>query len=400
MKKIVLLAAICFTTASYAQTAKVTSADNMLLLQKYDEAKANIDEALANEKSNTKPKTFIVAASVYSKLAAEGKDSEGVNKAKTYIEKAIELDQKGDAKGKGIGKSQKDINNALQTTFFQNAVNAGIRGFDEQNYKLAKTSFATALWAKQTAMGDAYKAVDDSTIIYNTAIAALQDEDWKMGVEYFEKSVEVDYEGPMSVLRANYCLQQLGDSASMESLLHKGFEKYPNSKDILTTLIQFYLSAQRNEEALVYLNQAITKDPENAQFYFARGCLNEKINKDDAIADYNTALSKNPNLFNALYNLGVVYYNMGVDLVAEANDLYGTRERDAAKKAAINKEADAKTKLSVEMFKKALDPMLKAVDNADNVDNKRNTLDTIKTIYYRLGEYEKSQEYADKIKAL
>ena len=116
MKKLTLIVAMaCLATAGYAQKSKIANAKNNLILMRYDEAKAAIDEAIANEKTANFVGTYTMAADVYGKLAANGKDTAGIEKAKMYIEKAMELDAKGDAKGKGIGKFQKDIKESCAT---------------------------------------------------------------------------------------------------------------------------------------------------------------------------------------------------------------------------------------------------------------------------------------------
>ncbi len=386
MNKLTLMVAalsVCATSA-FAQKAKVNAAENCLILKKYDEAKQNIDAALANPKTENDPNTYIVASRVEGQMAADGKGGD-INKAREYFEKAITLDSTPDAKGK-TGKAQKDIAKEY-STFANNAINFGVRCFETQDYKGAEAAFINANWANSMKPG--YTDASDSLIIYNAAIAAMQAEDYETAVKFFDKTVDVDYEGPMSVLRINYCYQQMkASSDKMESNLKKGFEKYPANKDVLTTLIQYYLNEQRNEEALAYLNEAIDKDNSNARYYFARGCLNEKINIDNAIKDYETAIAKDSELFIAYFNLAVVYYNQGVEKFGEANN-----ERDQKKYNAMIGEAN-------EMFKKSLPYMEKAATIADTVENKKQCLETVKSIYYRLGDYDKSQAVADQIKTL
>ncbi len=386
MNKVTLIAAaLTFATAAFAQKSKINSAENAYILGQTEQAKADIEAAIANPKTEGLVKTYLVASRIFSKLAVEGKDNEGVVKGRQYLEKAYEIDQIPDKKGK-TGKEAKAINKEY-ATYSANSVNFGVKCFNDHNYNGAKVAFINAVWANSHA--DNYAEVNDSVLIYNAAIAAMQAEDYETAAVYFDKSIDVNYDGPMSVLRVNYCFQQIKASADkIEANLKKGFEKYPENKDVLMTLIQYYLTSQQNEAALVYLNEAISKDDSNPQLYFARGCLNEKIDMQAAIADYQTALSKNPKHFNALYNLAVVHYNSGVEKVGEANN-----ERDQKKYEAMMKEANG-------IFEKALPYMEQAADNADNVENKKLCLETVKNIYYRLGQYDKSQEAANKIHEL
>ncbi len=384
MKKAsLILAAALVASAVSAQKPKVTNAENSLLLQRYDDAKTNIDEALANEKSNTWPKTYAVAADVYSTLDAQGKLDGGLAKAKEYLLKAEELDQAGDGNGKNVGKYTKDITKVL-TKFSNNATNVGVNSFNNRNYNGAKDAFVAVIWANKKVAGDAYQEVTDSVFYLNAALAGMQAEDYSFAAEYFDKCIDIDYDGEMSTLRANYCYQQLSDTTNIERILQKGFMKYPDNKDILITLIQHYLTAQKYDDALVYLNQAIEKDPSNAMFFYARGCLNEKVNIESAISDYEKAIELNPNLFNALYNLGVVYFNRGIEIVNEASG-----ERDNTK---YNKLVEA----SKVEFQKSAPYFERAAENADNDENKKYVYEQLKSIYYRLGDYDKSSEYSKK----
>ncbi len=383
MKKTLLVVATALiSTIAVAQKAKVSTAETSFMLQKFDDAKQNIDEALASEKSNTWPKTYTMAADIYGAMAAQGVLADGIDQAKAFIEKAIELDAVGEA-GKNIGKYQKDINRSLER-FANNSANAGVNCFNNNNYKGAKECFANVIWANSHQ--ENYAEVNDSVFILNTALAAMQEEDWAYAATYFDKCVDVDYDGTLSCLRAHYCYQQLSDTASMEKILKKGFEKYPDNKDILANLIQHYLTTGQNEAALTYLNEAIAKDDSNALFYYARGCLNEKVEIEAAIKDYEKAIELDEKLFNALYNIAVVYFNQGIEVVNEASG-----ERDNTKYQQLQNEAK-------ELFGKSAPYFERAAECADTDDNRKYVYEQLKTIYYRLGDYTKSGYYADKAK--
>lgn len=393
MNRIFLLTIIVVfcTTNVVSQKKKVNSAEDNLILGQFDKAKADIDEAMAHEKTINEAQTYIVASRVYSRLASEGKLDEGITLGRKFLEKAKTIAETPNAKGKIDNKAIKNYNKEL-STFSNLSVNAAVKAYDTKNFKLAEEAFIQANWAN--IQKDGYSDVSDSVIINSVALSALRAEDYETAVKYYAICIDIDYDGPMSVLRVNYCYKQLVDKGvkdlapKIENNLKNGFEKYPENKDVLVELIQFYLTEHRNEEALSYIDEAIAKDPDNAQYYFARGLLNEKINSANAIIDYQTAIAKNDKFFNALYNLAVVYYNQAVDLVGEANN-----EREQKKYDSLVAEAN-------KAFENALPYMEKAADNADSVDNKKMCLDTVKSIYYRLGNYDKSQEVSGRIKAL
>ena len=97
----------------------------------------------------------------------------------------------------------------------------------------------------------------------------------------------------------------------------------------------------------------------------------------NAESDYKTSLNLNPDLFGANYNLGALYFNLGVETNNKANATSNNTVYKTLKKEAENS------------FKKAL-PYLEAAYHLDNKD--MNTLLSLKQLYYLNGDYKKSEE--------
>ncbi|NPA38105.1 MAG: tetratricopeptide repeat protein [Chlorobi bacterium] len=389
MKRIILLLILVFSiSAAYAQKGKVTAADSYLTTNDLDNAKKAIDAALANEKSNTWPKTYIVAAKVYTELYKNGKDDQGIMKAYDFYQKAIELDLKGDEKGKKKGKYKKDILFAL-TFFTQDLTNAAIEAFNKEDYETSYKAFDAVLKLEDAINKlEGLKPEDatvDTTIIYNCALAAYNAKDWKDAENYFKKTIELGYGGGDAVLLLTQVYSNMGDSAKMGETLKMGFEKYPEDERVLTSLIQYYISTEQNDAALEYLNKAIEKDPENARYYMARGVLYESIDKEKSIENYKKAIEIDPKMFDALYNIGVIYYNKGVEEQNKANEMSDYKEFQKAKKMAEG------------YWEKALPYLEKALEINPN---DRNVLESLKGLYYRFDRMDKYNEMKARIEAL
>lgn len=391
MKKILLFAgaALLSLTAS-AQKAAVSNAEKALIIRQWDEAKKDIDLALENEKTANEPNTYIVAAKVYASLAANDKADDGIVKAKEFIEKAKDLDAIGGPKGKKIGKAAKDIEKAR----FELANKAGEMGSNFYNSKNYKKSLEGFLFQNEM-LSQTKNYSPDTTLLNNIGIVAMQAEDYKVGAEYFHQAAllfkgnpQAESDGVMAFRRMKYCYEQLGDSVNAEKALKEGFEAYQSSQDIITELINYYLQAQKNEEALVYLNEAIQKDPNNAQFYFARGCLNEKNSFEAAEADYKKAIELDNKNFNAYNNLAIIYYNKSLEVKTNAS-----AERDMAKYNAMMEEFKT-------IMAKAAPYFEKAAEVAPDNNQKRDVLTNLQKTYYNIGEYTKSGEVKAKIDAL
>lgn len=389
MKKLTLIVATaCLATAGYAQKAKVSSAKNMLILQRVDEAKAAIDEAIANPKTESFAGTYTIAADVYGKLGATGKDANGIEQAKTYLQKAMELDAKGDAKGKGIGKFKKDIMESC-ATFSANAEQAAVANWGAKDYRSAMNNFKNVLWANEKKVEN-YDMVSDSLIYYNLASAAWLCEEYQTSADFFEKSYQAKYEPQKSLIFASQCYEKLNNNEKREATLKKGFENYPDDKEILQNLINYYITAEKNNEALAYLNEAIKKDPENPQFYYARAFLNEKINPTEAITDYEKSISLDENYFNAIVRLGELYIETGNKFKSDAT---ADSKISQAKYDELMNNAKGE-------YKKAISYLERSLDLTDSNEIKKLIYTDLKSLNYQLGDYTKSQEMADKANAL
>jgi tetratricopeptide (TPR) repeat protein len=387
MKKIALFAVLLLgITSAFAQKGKVTAADSYLTTSDLEKAKEAIDEALASEKSNTWPKTYITAAKVYSELYKNGSDDQGVIKAYNFYKKAIELDEKGNDKGKQQGKYKKDITFAL-TFFTSELTNSAIDCFNKNDYKGALQAFEAVLDlnASPLLLGEEGTASVDTAIVYNCALASYNAEDWDRAEKYFNQAIDLKYGGGDAVLLLNQVFSSTGDSTKMGANLQKGFEMYPDDERILTNLIQYYLATKQNDAALNYLNTAIEKDPENASFYYARGVLYESIDKEKAIENYEKSLEINPDFFNSLFNLGVIYYNKGVEQQNLANDITDFKKF---------KEAE---EIAEEFWETALPYMEKAMEiQPDNKD----VLESLKGLYYRFDRMDKYNEVKAKLESM
>lgn len=385
MKRVALFILVMLgITTAFAQKGKVSAASQYLTTNDLNKAKEAIDLAIEHEKSMNWPKTYIVAAKVYTEQYKSSKNIEDIKKAVEFYKKAIELDQKGDKKGKRKGKYKKEIK--LQLTFFKpDLTNAGIEGFNTEDFNAALYAFENVLYVNALPMFAEEETAVDTAIVYNCALAAYNAKNWEKAEKYFDQSIDLNYGGGDAVLLLHQVFETTSDSVKMGENLKRGFEAYPDDNRILTQLIQYYLDSKQNEAALEYLNTAIEGDDTNATFYYARGVLYEKIDKEKAIADYKKSLELDGGYFNSLYNLGVIYYNKGVEQQNEANDKTTTKEYEAA------------AKIANDLWKTSLPYMEKAHEvNPEEIA----VLETLKGLYYRFEMMDKYNNVKAKLEAI
>jgi len=185
--------------------------------------------------------------------------------------------------------------------------NQGAIAFNNKNYVDALEYFKKSL----SISGGYYS---DDAVAYNAALAAYNGEFWLDAEKYFKLCIDNKYGGGDAVLLLHQVYGTIGNVGKMEDNLIKGFENYPEDERILTSLINYYLENKQNKKGLDYLNKAIAGEPNNDSYYYARGVIYDNSKKfNEALSDYFKCLEINSENFNALYNLGVMYYNKGIE---------------------------------------------------------------------------------------
>jgi tetratricopeptide (TPR) repeat protein len=377
MKKVILV--LIFAMSIYivnAQKSKVVSAYNYIKPQYNELAKAQeaIDAAVVHESTANSEKAWYYRGMVYHAIFQSTDENfrdlhetplrEAVD---SYI-KAYELDEK--------GKYKDDIVTRLKTASVQ-FLNKGIGDFNAQEYALAMQAFENAVYVTSHEIINEI----DTMAVFNAAIAADRAENFEKAVEFYAKTAEMRYEGSKVYLFLSNAYKAKGDTASSLDALKQGIEAWPEDNNILMVdMINYYLTANKTEDALEYLFKAVEKDPENYSYLFAIGTLYDKKQKyDEAIEYYAKTLAIKEDFFDAQYNLGAVYYNKAVAHYTAANDIPPSDQ--AGYDAEI---ASAKEQL------KLAQPYLERAYELNDSDI--STIQSLKEIYVRLQMYDKSKE--------
>lgn len=389
MKKAIILLALVFAVSgAFAQKGKVTSAQTFKDTGKLDKALEAIQEAIdpANpkaEKSIPWSKTWEVRGDIYqgifqstdANIKALCKDPLTV--ALDSYKKALELDEKGNSSN-GV---------KIKLTLLTNDLtNQAVEGFNNQDYELALKSFEQILDIQNLPIvkADNPEAID-TVIIFNTGLAAYNAKDYNKAVKYYSEAAKYGYNGGRTFSLISDAYLQMQDTTGALKTAQEGFEKYPEDNGVLTSMIDLYLKMDKTEEAMKYLNVAIEQDPTNVTYHFAQGTLFERFGEEDnAIKSYQKALEIDPNFFNALYNLGALYYNKGVKQIEVAN----------AVPANDNAKYEAELKKSDQWFEKAI-PFMEKCDEIQ--PNDPMTLESLKNLYYRLKNMDKYNAILEKL---
>ena len=163
---------------------------------------------------------------------------------------------------------------------------------------------------------------------------------------------------------------KLKDTVNFVATLKEGLVKFPQEPYFLQNLINHYIFSGNTQQALIYLNNAIAKEPNLAQYRFVKGNIDESLgNFDDAKAAFEKAIELDPKMADAHASIGRLYFNRAVKISDEANDI-----KD-------NRQAMAHRKKAEDVFKESIPYFVKAKEIApEELEYKK----TLRTLYYRL----------------
>jgi tetratricopeptide (TPR) repeat protein len=385
MKRIFLITLIAgFSTQVMAQQSKVVSAYNYLnmFLKSKDvdelrKAQENIDEAILNDKTMTKPKTWYYRGNIYWSMS-ESKDPSfltgGANPMLTAIEsykKAYDLDA-----------SYEYAEESFQKALF-GYKNLGIMSFNKNDFEGALKYFENSV--EMTAS----KGSIDTSGIENASIAAIRGNNYDKAEKYLRQliSYKKDVDGTR-YLQLVKIQSEKGDTTGSMKTLAEGRAAFPGDQKLLTEELNYYLQRGKSAEAEKLLVLAIEKDPTNHLLHYAAGTIYEDLDKKEkAIASYKKAIELKPDFWEAYFNMGAMYNNEAKRLQDIANN-----EKD-------NKKYEAGNKLAEAEFAKALPNLEKALELApEDSQDTQALLRTLKQIYSRMGLNDKYNEINKRLK--
>jgi len=407
--------ALSIPAVAFAQSAKVQTAWRSL--QDYEtskdvsslmKAKECIDLASNHEDTKDKAKTWVYRAKVYYDLfknsldqeekkvpatvtnknerltkaygAVSTADYEEANKA---LEKAIPLDK---------DKAYQADFGMLGMQMLNDVNNLAVGKYNAGKYKEAMEFFESSYEASKM-MGK-----KDTSMLTNALICAQKEKDYEKIKTYNQKAIDEKVATAYNYGNLSDVKMVLKDTAGAMQTLQAGRTAFPTNVDLMNRETDYLMSKGKNQEALANLDKAIASDQKNAKFYLAKGIayysmanprdvaakkdLDKPKNFDEimgnAEASYKKATELDPKLYEAWFNLGLVYNNWSIDQQKRCDDLI--------KQATKLKECDAKTQ---DMLHKAIPAFEKAVEiNPNDTGTKK----VLKRLYLMTNQPEKAEK--------
>jgi len=385
--RILTLAIIAlFSINAFGQNSKVVSAnlaykDALVMLgtNNFEDGAKNLQKAIefieptiTNEKSMVKEKTWRYRGEIYTLVAQySSKDeikslvSDPITKAKESYEKQMELDTKGSYK-KEVAGAMESLKNL--------SINAGIDRFNDENYEKALMAFNIATDIS-SGMG-----ILDTAIVFNAGLAAEKAGMIDEALAKYQKCIDTGYNGADMYYTMVNLYKSQDRMEDAKKAIEAGLEKYPGNPGLLGEQVNMSLSSGDSKGAQEGVRKMIEEDPTNPNLRFVLGnTLDKEGDKEGAIAAYEKAIELNPEYFDAVYNIGAMYFNDAVEANKVCNDIPPKefKKYDACKESVLGQFRTA-----LPYFEQA-----KALQGDD-----KGTLQSLMQIYGQLGQTEKQIE--------
>ncbi len=400
-KAIVLLSVVLVSGTLFAQKANVSKAKNKALSTESPDfagAREAIKLALEDPTTKDQANTWYVAGligykeceSLYfqaqlGQTVDEAKKGEAVMESIDYFVVADSLGQIPNEKGKINTRIRKDIMpKILEFYQQQHLIMYGAHLFDKKEYARAYEVFKTHVSIPDMAMFQDEKEqakMPRDTVYsqykYYAALAASNAEMNQEAIALYKDLTDEPYETitVYQLLYQEYFNQK--DTVNYVNTLKEAIQKFPSEPWFLQNLINHFIFTGQTAESLVYLRDAIEKEPNVAQYHYVKGNVDETLgNVEDAKVGFQKAIELEPTMADAYAGLGRVYFNVAVNILDEASSLQDQEQYEQE----LQKAQDT--------FKESLPYFQKASElNPEDRDYKM----TLRTLYYRLrmdAEYE------------
>ncbi len=350
-------------------------------------------------------------------------DKDALNKSAEAFLKAIELDESGKLKDKVLTKD-------LLTMVKSNVINEAIEKYISKDYQNAYTLMTTGYELCKLPKNETDTIYKLEQIGYYQGIIALNAGNFNQSKEHFQICIDQNYQPGASYHYLAESYAGLGDTLSFLNKVKEGFEKHPEEEQLIIDLINYYMINKKSDEAVAYLDMAISKNPDNPSYYSAKATVFDNttdnliteykkymemayefkkeafrdradvakkqaadLKRDDAVSNalklyndyinnlikaeelYNTSLEIDPKFFNAAYNLG------RIDL--KRNEINALHAEYMFK---LFKETDPKKAEEFEnLAKNNLNDAAIRFEASHKINPKdRDNLEILKRIYFRL----------------
>lgn len=393
------------STSAFAQADVVKQAQKLLDKGELEQAEQTITPALSNGTAEEKADAWNVLSNIKYQIFAKNQQAEVENKLKktnnpydtlgmnkAAIEafeaalKCDEFDAQPNEKGKVKTRYRANNSKTWQVARL-NVINSGMYFYNHKNlpdairaWKLYVDSPEQPLFTGVDLSKDEYR----SEVSYYTALAAYNSKDYATATKY----AKIAAQDTAKAKDANEIIlfaQKEGAKTKEDSLAYLNTVKElraqnPNEERYYNLLMAYYSEPGRQQEMYAWVNEEITKNPNNKMSWALKGEVEMNQDKwDDAIASYKKAAEIDPEFVPVIFNIGVCLNKKAVAL----NDKLADKKTGMLTTANANK------------VKAALNEALPYLEKTRELDPNREKVDwayPLYQIYYSLKDNAKAAE--------
>ena len=390
MKKILFLCSILITLHCTAQKHNIVNASISLknankaketeVVEHLKEAKDYIDEAFNTESTSNSPKMWNYRAPIYLQIALKAPeiDKDAIFKATEAYIKCLQKDKK---ERIIVRKwtSEEDILSELITCGYK-LFEIGVKKYEAQEYASSLKHYEAIFDIMPLDSEDQLKRgnITKETVLYNSFFSSRNMKNNEKSKEILKKLIEINFNEPAIFSHLSKIYLDEGNNEKALYYIEEGRELFEDDQSLINEEINLYIALEKTDELITKLGDAIKNDPENEIFLIIRGTLYYQIkNYKLSEADFKKVIEIDPNNLDANYTLGNIFV------------VYANKIEDKSNKTNDNNKYEKLRKESKNTFKKSLTYLEKAYEI--DSENKK-IVNLLKQIYYKVGDYKKSEE--------
>ncbi|NVK26456.1 MAG: tetratricopeptide repeat protein [Flavobacteriia bacterium] len=309
MKYLIISLLSLISLTALSQEDRMSKAQAFHQMGALDGAKAMIDQVVVHDETKNSGKAWYFYGVIYGDIYTTPNQEElcpsdtALNRAVFGLNKAIEL---GPANYKALAE-------LALTQLANGALTKGVNAYSSGNFEMAIKRF------KETQI---IQPKDTTAYIY-AGIAAQEMGNYDEVMSNFEALTELDYDNPSIYLSLIYYSKNIyNDPQSSLDWARKARTRFPDNLEFMKHEVNLLIETGQAEAAKTKLLKLLEDDPNNANLWFNLGYLNEDMgNMEEALRAYKTSIEKDPEYFDAVYNLAVYYFNQAADIYSELDDM-------------------------------------------------------------------------------
>ncbi len=281
------------------------------------------DEAAANQSTMGKWKTWFYRGEMYTLVFTDTtlkkKYGSAAFEAINAFKKLYEIN---DPKFKDWNEVEK-----YMLPLATSAFNEGVDQFQAKNYAQAYQYFYSIKDINAILEGKGKTAnIDLATALKNAAISAENAGDLDGAIKVYKDWIAVKPDA--AAYRAyGAALEKKGNPEEAEKIIDEGLSKFPQDANLLVEKINKYLADAKYTDALTYVNNLLSVEPNNDGALFIKGLAYEKIGNEDSVVYYYLKSAEiNPKNVKPWNNLGALYVNKANAIIEQMNKLGNTAE--------------------------------------------------------------------------